>query len=227
MKNNLLYAQGPGLLCFELLEKIYGHNEEEEFTWSGSKQEKTNLVLLADRLCKQSILLESSKLCLTKASIAMMTKNNNSQGKRNSIWIQWAFNRKQTVRSCLCQLFRKVHTYCLLYRIIYNYMMKTSDDSYGKQKSIWEIEPNKIIRSSSTRFITTLLCWIIKGHIMKANDSYWKWDSVWVSLEFNSMKQFNFWSNYLNCEYVLLSTMKDLPTNTEVSMGCKTYLFVG
>ena len=43
MKNNLLYAQGPGLLCFELLEKIYGHNEEEEFIWSGSKQAKTNL----------------------------------------------------------------------------------------------------------------------------------------------------------------------------------------
>ena len=59
MKNNLLYAQGPGLLCFELLEKIYGHNEEEEFIWSGSKQAKINLGL-ADRLCKQSFLLESS-----------------------------------------------------------------------------------------------------------------------------------------------------------------------
>ena len=64
MKNNL-YEQGPALLCFELLEKIYGHNEEEEFIWSGSKQAKTNLGL-ADRLCKQSILLESNKLCLTK-----------------------------------------------------------------------------------------------------------------------------------------------------------------
>ena len=30
-----------------------------------NKQAKTSLVL-ADRLCKQSILLESSKLCLTK-----------------------------------------------------------------------------------------------------------------------------------------------------------------
>ena len=58
MKNNL-YEQGPALLCFELLEKIYGHNEEEEFIWSGSKQGKNNLGL-ADRLCKQSILLESS-----------------------------------------------------------------------------------------------------------------------------------------------------------------------
>ena len=55
MKNNLLYAHGPGLLCFELLEKIYGHNEEEEFIWSGGKA-KTN-VGLADRLCKQSIQL--------------------------------------------------------------------------------------------------------------------------------------------------------------------------
>ena len=27
MKNNL-YEHGPALLCFELLEKIYGHNEE-------------------------------------------------------------------------------------------------------------------------------------------------------------------------------------------------------
>ena len=57
MKNNL-YEQGPVLLCFELLEKINGHNEEE-FIWSGSKQAKNNLGL-ADRLCKQSILLESS-----------------------------------------------------------------------------------------------------------------------------------------------------------------------
>ena len=133
MKNNL-YEQGPALLCFELLEleKIYGHNEEEEFIWSGSKQAKINLGL-ADRLCKQSFLLESS---FVWQSIAM-TKNNNSHGKRNSIWIQWAFNRKQTVRSGLCQLVRKVHTYCLLYRTIYHYMMKTSEDSYGKQKSIW------------------------------------------------------------------------------------------
>jgi hypothetical protein len=53
MKNNL-YEQGPALLCFELLDKIYGHNEEE-FIWSGGKA-KTN-VGLADRLCKQSIQL--------------------------------------------------------------------------------------------------------------------------------------------------------------------------
>ena len=61
MKNNL-YEQGPALLCFELLEleKIYGHNEEEEFIWSGSKQAKTHLGLLAYRVCNQSILLESS-----------------------------------------------------------------------------------------------------------------------------------------------------------------------
>jgi hypothetical protein len=139
---------------------------------------------LADRLCKQSFLLESSFVWQS----IIMTKNNKSHGKINSIWIQWAFNRKQTVRSCLCQLFRKVHTYCLLYRIIYHFMMKTSDDSYGKQKSIWvywlRVEPKKIIRSASTRVKTTLLCWIIKGHIMKANDSYWKWDSVWVCWEF-------------------------------------------
>ena len=115
MKNNL-YEQGPALLCFELLEKNYGHNEEE-FIWSGSKQAKTNLGL-ADRLCKQSILLESSFFWQS----IPMTKNNNSHGKRNSICIQWAFNRKQTVRSCLCRLIRKVHTYCLLYRIIYHYM---------------------------------------------------------------------------------------------------------
>ena len=40
MKNNLYEQAGPGLLCFGLLEKIYGHNEEE-FIWSGSK-EKNN-----------------------------------------------------------------------------------------------------------------------------------------------------------------------------------------
>ena len=47
-----LYEQGQALLCFELLEleKIYGHNEEEEFILSGSKQVITNLSL-ADRLC--------------------------------------------------------------------------------------------------------------------------------------------------------------------------------
>ena len=31
MKNDL-YEQGPAL-CFELLDKIYGQNEEEEFIW--------------------------------------------------------------------------------------------------------------------------------------------------------------------------------------------------
>jgi hypothetical protein len=50
MKNNLYELQArPGLLCFELLEKIYGHNEEKELIWSGSKQAKTNSGL-ADRL---------------------------------------------------------------------------------------------------------------------------------------------------------------------------------
>jgi hypothetical protein len=42
VKKNL-YEQGPGLICFEFLEKIYGHNEEEEFIQSGRKQVKTNL----------------------------------------------------------------------------------------------------------------------------------------------------------------------------------------
>ena len=115
------------------MEKIYSYNEEE-FIWSGSKQAKTHLGLLAYRLCNQSILLESR---FVWQSIAM-TNNSNSHGnKGNSICIQWAFNRKQTVRSGLCQLVRKVHTYCLLYRTIYHYMMKTSENSYGKQKSIW------------------------------------------------------------------------------------------
>jgi hypothetical protein len=33
----------PALLCSELLEKISGQNEEEEFIWNGSKQAKNNL----------------------------------------------------------------------------------------------------------------------------------------------------------------------------------------
>ena len=57
--------------------------KKEELLWSGSKQGKTDLGL-ADRLCKQSILLESSFVRQT----LVMTKNNNSHGKRNSIWIQ-------------------------------------------------------------------------------------------------------------------------------------------
>jgi hypothetical protein len=59
MKNDL-YEQGPEMLCFDLLEKIYGHNKEEEFIRSGSKA-KTNLGV-AGRLPvgKKSILLESS-----------------------------------------------------------------------------------------------------------------------------------------------------------------------
>ena len=39
MKNNL-YEQGTALLCFELLEKIYGQNEKEEFIWYESKKAK-------------------------------------------------------------------------------------------------------------------------------------------------------------------------------------------
>ena len=37
---------------------------------------------------------------------------------------------------------------------------------------VLRVEPNKVIRSVSTRLKTALLCWIIKGHIMKAYDSY-------------------------------------------------------
>ena len=44
MKNNL-YEQGPASLCFKVLEKIYGHNEKEEFIWSGSKQARNYLGL--------------------------------------------------------------------------------------------------------------------------------------------------------------------------------------
>ena len=82
MKDNL-HEQGPAL-CFELLDKIYGQNhEEEELIWGGLEA-KRNFFGLADRLFKQSILLESSFV----QQHIFMTKKKNSHGKRNSIWIQ-------------------------------------------------------------------------------------------------------------------------------------------
>ena len=55
------------------------------------------------------------------------------------------------------------------------------------------VEPYKIIRFGFlTRLKTALVCWTIKDHcMMKANDSNWKRDLVWVCWEFNSKKQFN------------------------------------
>ena len=48
--------------------------------------------------------------------------------------------------------------------------MKTSDDLFGAKidLGLLRVEPNKIIRSASTRLKTALLHRIIKGHIMKA-----------------------------------------------------------
>ena len=130
MKNNL-YEQGPAFFFWVVGEYLGSQWRRIHMAWK--KQAKNNLGL-ADILSKQSILLESSFVRQT----LVMTKNNNSHGKRNSIWIQWAlFNRQESVRSGLCQLFRILHAYCLLYMIIYHYMMSTSDDAYGNQKSIW------------------------------------------------------------------------------------------
>ena len=39
------------------------------------------------------------------------------------------------------------------------------------------------------------------------------------------MNQFNFLSNNLSCKYVVLSTMKDLPTNRVVQMHGPLILF--
>ena len=66
-----------------LLDNINGHNEEEELICSGSKA-KIKLGL-ADILCKQSILLESS---FVQQSTTVTAKNNNSHGNRNSILIK-------------------------------------------------------------------------------------------------------------------------------------------
>ena len=73
MKNDL-YEQGPAL-CFELLDKIYGQNEEEELIWGQ----------LTDYVNNQFYL---SELSFVQQSFIMTKKWNNSNGKRNSIWIQ-------------------------------------------------------------------------------------------------------------------------------------------
>ena len=95
------------LFCFELMDKIFGHNEEGEFICSGSKQAKTNLGL-ADRLCQQSILFESS---FPRQSI-VMTKKKNSDGKRNSICIHRAFNRKTNCLVFVDSFVKCIHTLC-------------------------------------------------------------------------------------------------------------------